>query len=100
MLVVFVEEGVGAIAEKGQVGVHPRSLDPVQGLWHERGVDATLHCDLLYSQAERHDGISHCQSVGVLQVDLVLAGSILVERVLDRNGECLEHVEGALAQVR
>ena len=40
------------------------------------------------------------RGIGVLQVDLVLAGGVLVERIFHGDRQCLEHVEGALAEVR
>ena len=39
------------------------------------------------------------ERVGVAQVDLVLAGRVLVVAVLDRDAHRLERVDGALAQV-
>ena len=46
--------------------------------------------DLLHHEADRHDGVGHREGVGVAQVDLVLAGGVLVLGVLDRDAHLLE----------
>ena len=46
--------------------------------------------DLLHHQAHGHHGVGHGERVGVAQVDLVLAGGVLVLGVLDRDAHLLE----------
>jgi hypothetical protein len=97
--IVGVVEGVGVALEQRQVGVHARSLDAGQGLGHEAGVDAAALGHLLHHQADGHDGVGHGEGVGVAQVDLVLAGGVLVLGVLDGDAHLLEGEHGPLAQV-
>ena len=44
--------------------------------------------------ADQHDGVRHRHGVGVAQVDLVLAGGVLVLAVLDRDAHFLQHEHG------
>ena len=54
--------------------------------------------DLADDEAERHHAVGHRQRVGVAQVDLLLARSVLVEAVLDRDAHRLERADRLLAQ--
>ena len=98
-LIVGVVEGVGLALEERKVRVHAGALYAVERLWHERGVDAAIHGDLLHDQPKRHDVVRHAKCLGVAEVDLVLARRVLVERVLDRDAHRLKHVDRGLAQI-
>ena len=63
-------------------------------------MDAAFLGDLLDDQSERHDRVRHGERLGVLQVDLVLAWSILMKAVLDRDRERFEVVQRRPAQIR
>ena len=62
-------------------------------------MDAVALRRLLHDQADRHDGVGHGQRVGVAQVDLVLAGGVLVLGVLDGDAHLLEREHAPLAEV-
>ncbi len=98
-LIVGVVEGVGLALEERKVCVHAGALHAVERLWHERGVDAAIHGDLLHDQPKRHDVVRHAECLGVAEVDLVLARRVLVERVLDRDAHRLKHVDRGLAEI-
>ena len=93
VFVAGIGEGVGLTLEEAEVGVHARTLHAGQRFGHEGGEDPAFGRDLAYEQAERHDVVGHRERVGVAEVDLVLAGSVLVEGVLDRDPHRLEHLE-------
>ncbi len=78
--------------------VHARSLHAFERLGHERGVDAVVGGDLADREPEGHHAVGHRERVGVAQVDLLLAGCVLVEAVLDRDAERFECPDGLLAQ--
>ena len=97
--VAGVVEGVAVALEEGEVGVHPRSLDCGEGFRHEGGVGVGLLRQFLHDVADRHDGVRHAEGVGVAEVDLVLAGRILVPAVLDRDAHVLQGQHRGLPQV-
>ena len=86
--------------EQGEVRVHARALDAREGLRHEARVDAVRLGGLLDDEADGHDGVGHGERVGVAEVDLVLARSVLVLGVLDGDPHLLEGENALLAQVR
>ena len=89
-LVGGIGEGVLAILEQAHVGVHAAAVDAEHRLGHERGVQAVLLCQRLDSQLEGHDVIGGVQGVGVLEVDLMLAGGDLVVGRLDLKAHLLK----------
>jgi hypothetical protein len=98
-LVTGVVERVGVAFEQRQVHVHPGPLHRSQRLGHEGGVHAPLVGDLLHDHLERHDVVGHRQRVGVAQVDLVLAGRVLVVRVADGDAHRLQVQHRLLPEV-
>ena len=70
--------------------VHPRAVDAEDRLRHEGRVQAVVHGDLLDDETERRDPVGRRDGVGVLEVDLVLAGRDLVVRRLDLEAHLLE----------
>ena len=77
----------------------PEPCTPASGLGMKVANTPLLGRDLLDHQPDRHHGVGHGQGVGVAQVDLVLAGGVLVLGVLDRDAHLLEGEHGPLAQV-
>ena len=75
------------------MGVHPRAVDPVDRLGHERRVQAVLLGDRLEGRLEGDRVVRRLERVGVLEVDLVLAGRDLVVGRLDADPEGLERVD-------
>ena len=98
-LVARVVERVDVALEEREVGVHARALDAGERLGHEGGVHAALERHLLDDELERHHVVRHRQGVGVAEVDLVLAGAVLVVAVAHGDAHLLEGEDGALAQV-
>ena len=98
---VRVGEGVPALGDRVQalVGVHPRAVDPVDRLGHERRVQAVLLGDRLERELEGDRVVGGLERVGVLEVDLVLAGRDLVVGGLDADPERLERVDHVLADL-
>ena len=96
---VDVDKGIGVALEQRQVAVHPRTLYAGQWFGHEAGEDALLTGHLFDHQAHGHDGVGHGEGVGVAQVDLVLAGGVLVLGVFNRDAHLLEGEHRALADV-
>ena len=99
VLVGVVVEGVVVAVEERHVGVHPRALHAGQRLGHEGRHDLMAGRDLLDDHAHGHDRVGHGQGVGVAQVDLVLAGRVLVLAVLDRDAHVLQGEDGLAAQL-
>ncbi len=97
--VLGVVERVGVLAPQRQVGVHPRSLDALERLGHERGVHPGAHRHLTHDHAQRHEVVGHRERIGVAQVDLVLGRCVLVEGVLDGDARGLESLDGPAADV-
>ena len=81
------------------VRVHPGAVDPVDRLGHERRVQAVLLGDRLEGELEGHRVVGRLEGVGVLEVDLVLAGGDLVVGRLDPDPERLEGVHHVLADL-
>ena len=81
------------------VGVHPGAVDPVDRLRHERRVQPVLLGDRLERELEGDRVVGGLQRVGVLEVDLVLAGGDLVVGRLDPDPERLERVDHVLADL-
>ena len=79
------------------VGVHARPVDAVDGLGHERGVKAVQVGDGLEGELEGDRVVGRLEPVGVLEVDLVLAGGDLVVGRLHADPERLERVDHVLA---
>ena len=79
------------------MGVHPRAVDAVDRLGHERRVQAVLLGDRLQRELEGHGVVGGAQRVRILEVDLVLALRDLVVRRLDLDAERLERVDHVLA---
>ena len=100
VLVAGIVERVHVALEERQVRVHPRPERAGDRLGHERRVHAVVLRDFLGDQPERHHVVGHRERVGVAEVDLVLARTVLVERVLDRDAHRLEAEHGLLAQLR
>jgi hypothetical protein len=65
------------------VGVHARAVDAEDRLGHERRVQAVQLGDRLERELEGDRVVGRAQAVGVLEVDLVLAGRDLVMGGLD-----------------
>ena len=99
VLVVFVEEGVVFAAKERLVYVHPGAVDAGDGLGHEGGVGSADLRQFLHHQPRRHHAVGHGQRVGVLQVNLVLAGGGLVMGILYRNVHLGQVQHGVAAQV-
>jgi hypothetical protein len=74
-------------------------LDAGEGFGHEARLDVLLAGDLFDHEPDGHDGVGHREGVGVAEVDLLLAGRVLVLRVLDRDAHLLEGEHGAATQV-
>ena len=68
----------------------PDPCTPASGLGMKLACTPCALGDLLHHQADGHDGVGHGQGVGVAQVDLVLAGGVLVLGVLDGDAHLLE----------
>ena len=81
------------------MGVHPGAVDPVDRLGHERRVQPVLLRDRLQGELERDRIVRGLQRVGVLEIDLVLAGRDLVMSGLDPDAERLESVDHVLADL-
>ena len=79
------------------VRVHAGAVDPEDRLRHERGVQPVLLGDRLQRELEGDGVVGGAQRVGVLEVDLVLAGGDLVVGRLDLDPERLERVHHVLA---
>ncbi len=75
------------------MGVHARAVDPVDRLRHERRVQAVLLGDRLQGELEGDCVVRRLEGVGVLEVDLVLAGRDLVMGRLDPDPEGFEGVD-------
>ena len=75
------------------VGVHARAVDAVDRLGHERRVQAVLLGDRLERELEGDRVVRRLERVGVLEVDLVLAGRDLVVGRLDADPELLQGVD-------
>ena len=98
-LVARVVERVDVALEEREVRVQAGAERALDRLGHERGVHAELARDALHHHAERHHVVGHRQRVGVAQVDLVLARTVLVERVLDGDAHRLEREDRAAAEL-
>ena len=81
------------------VGVHPRAVDAVDRLGHERGIQPVLLGDRLQRELEGDRVVGRAQRVGILEVDLVLALGHLVVGGLDADPERLERVDHVLADL-
>ena len=81
------------------MGVHARAVDAVDRLGHERRVQAVLVGDGLEGELEGDGVVGGAQRVGVLEVDLVLAGGHLVVGGLDADPEGLQGVDHVLADL-
>ncbi len=99
ILVLGVEEGVALASEQRLMDVHAAAVLVGQGLGHERGVDAVPHGDFLDNQAIGHGAVGHSESVGVAQIDLVLAGGHLVVTGLHTDAHLLQGQDGLPPQV-
>ena len=77
----------------------PDPWTPASGLGMKLAWTPRRWADLLDHQPDRHHGVGHGQGVGVAQVDLVLAGGVLVLGVLDGDAHLLQGEHGPLAQV-
>ena len=97
--ILGIEERVAVSLEKGDVRVHAAPPLALDRLGHERRVRASLLRDLLHDEAVRHNVVRHRESVGETQVDLVLRRGDLVVRVLDRDADALEHLDGCSTEV-
>ena len=93
VLVGRVVERVLVAFEQGQVRMHPRARQLRRGLWHKRRVHVSLGGEFLDDEAIGHDGVCHCQRIGVTQIDLVLARCDLVVGKLHRNAHLLEDAD-------
>ena len=71
--------------------VHAGAVDPEDRLGHEGGVQAVLQGHLLDHEAEGRNVVGGGHRLGVLEIDLVLAGGDLVVRRLDLEAHRLEH---------
>ena len=98
---VRVGERVPRLGDRAQalVGVHARAVDAVDRLGHERRVQAVLLGDRLQRELEGDRVVGGLERVGVLEVDLVLAGGDLVVGGLDADAERLEGVDHVLADL-
>ena len=81
------------------MGVHARPVDAEERLRHEGGVQAPRRGDRLERGLEGDRVVGGAQRIGVLEVDLVLAGGDLVVRRLDPDPELLERVHHLLADL-
>ena len=75
---VVVDEGVGVALEQRHVGVHPRALHAGSGLGMKVAKTPFWRAISFTTIRTGHDRVGHGQGVGVAQVDLVLAGGVLV----------------------
>ena len=78
----------------------PEPNAPAIGLGMNVAYIAVVVRDFLGDEPERLHVVGHRERVGVTQVDLVLARTVLVERVLDRDAHRFEPQHGLLAQLR
>ena len=74
--------------------MEPGAVVVLERLWHERGINAVLDGHLFDRQPERHHIVRHGQSIGIAKIDLVLARSYLVVRILHRDPQLLKSVDG------
>ena len=86
----LVIEGIFPIPKQGHIYVHAAAGGAADGLGHEGGVEAVLLGQSLHRQLEGHDVVRSPQGVGVLEVDLVLAGCHLVVAGLHRHAHLLQ----------
>ena len=98
-VVVRVVEGVVVAAEQRLVGMHPAAVGRGKRLGHERGVHALLLGQFLDDHARGHDVVGHGQSIGVLEVDFVLAGRALVVGIFYGDAHFRQVEYGVPAQV-
>ena len=77
----------------------PDPCTPSSGLGMNVACTPWCDGDLADGEPERHHAVGHRERVGVAQVDLLLAGSVLVEAVLDGDAERLERADRLLAQL-
>ena len=89
-LPVGVVKYIFAVLEQGHVQVHPVPGDVVDGLGHEGGVQAVLLGHALGGQPEGHDLVRTVYGPGVLEVDLVLAGGVLMVAGFDLKAHLLQ----------
>ena len=98
-LVRRVVERVRVALEEGEVSVHAGARVVGERLGHERGVGALGGGDLLDDGPERHHVVRRRERVRRAQVDLVLAGAVLVVAELDGDAHALEEADGVAAEV-
>ncbi len=79
--------------------MHAAAVLAVDRLRHERRVDALLARYLLDEELGHDRIVGHRQSVGVFEVEFVLAGRYLVVRVLDGNVNRMEREDRLLPEV-
>lgn len=90
LLPLRVVKHVPAVLEQGHIGVHTRARHAVDGLGHKGGVEAVLLGQELHRQLEGHDIVGGPEGVGVLEVDLVLAGGVFVVAGLNLKAHLLQ----------
>ncbi len=79
--------------------MHPGARLIAERLGHEGGKDALLQRNLLDDRAKGHDVVGRRETVGVAQVNLVLARAALVMAELHRDAHALEHRDGGSPEV-
>ena len=79
--------------------VHARAIDPGDGFRHERGINILQLGQFLDDEFGGHQVIGHGQGIGVLEVNLVLAGRAFVMGVFDRYTHVGQIEHGVAAQV-
>ena len=94
-----VVEGVAVALEQRQVRVHRRPGLVAERLRHERRVNALLQRNLLDDEPHRHQVVCRRQSIGIAQIDLLLARRDLMVTELDADPHPLEHRDGLPAEV-
>ncbi len=79
--------------------MHSRARVIRQGFWHEGCVHALLDGNFFDHCSKRHDVIGGSQSIGVAQVNFVLARARFVVAKLHRNAQIFEHTNSTPAEI-
>ncbi|CKQ99624.1 Uncharacterised protein [Mycobacterium tuberculosis] len=98
--IISAVERVDITLEQAHVGVHRRARVLAEWLGHERRPGALFQRDFFDDVAEGHHVVSHRQSVGKPQVDLLLAGCAFVMAELHRDAHEFQGIDRVAAKVQ
>ena len=87
---IGVVKDILAVFKQGHIQVHAVSGNIVDGFGHKGGVEAILLSNALSGQLEGHNLIRSVQSVGILEVNLMLGHGALVVAGLNLKSDFLQ----------